>query len=102
MNTDGHRFRFRSVCICVHLWLLLAFTSSAEWPTLRGNIERTGYVHSEVLSSPPLPPLRVAWVRYFDAERLGTAMEPIVARGKLFIATHNGSVNALDAATGQP
>src|SRR5437588_4825714 len=81
--------------------LLSACAVRADWPTLRGNVERTGYVKSEILSEQE-PSLHVAWIRHFENERLGTAMEPIVADGKVFIATHNGSINALDAATGEP
>src|SRR4029079_6387081 len=45
---------------------------------------------------------RLAWARHFDEERLGTAMEPIVADNKVFIATHAGNLYALDAQTGDP
>jgi hypothetical protein len=48
------------------------------------------------------PPFRLSWARYFLNERIGTYVEPVVADGKVFIATHNGSVYALDAETGQP
>jgi len=41
------------------------------------------------------PPFRLAWVRHFVNERIGTCVEPIVAEGKVFITTHNGSVYAL-------
>src|SRR5437588_840792 len=101
MNTDERRFKFLSVCICVHLWLFHVCAARADWPTVRGNVQRTGYVKSNVLRERE-PSLRIAWVRHFEGERLGTAMEPIVGGGKVFIATHNGSVNALDAKTGEP
>ncbi|MFA0749242.1 outer membrane protein assembly factor BamB family protein, partial [Fervidibacter sp.] len=68
-----------------------------DWATLRGNPQRTGFVASQ-----PRPPFRLAWVRYFVNERIGTCVEPIVADGKVFVTTHNGSVYALDAETGQP
>jgi len=68
-----------------------------DWATLRGNPLRTGFVASQLR-----PPFRLAWVRYFVNERIGTCVEPIVANGKVFVSTHNGSVYALDAETGQP
>ncbi len=68
-----------------------------DWVTLRGNLQRTGFVASQLQ-----PPFRLAWVRHFVKERIGTCVEPIVADGKVFITTHNGSVYALDAETGQP
>ena len=47
------------------------------------------------------PPFRLAWVRHFPGERLATAMEPIVADGRVFIATHAGGIVALDAESGE-
>ncbi|MCZ7637204.1 MAG: PQQ-like beta-propeller repeat protein [Verrucomicrobia bacterium] len=44
---------------------------------------------------------RLAWAAEFPQERLGTALEPIVARGRVFIATHHGNLYALDATSGE-
>ncbi|MCS7310586.1 MAG: PQQ-binding-like beta-propeller repeat protein [Armatimonadetes bacterium] len=71
--------------------------SDAGWHTLRGDVRHTGYTPTKIE-----PPFRLAWARYFEGERLGTAMEPIVAEGKVFIATHGGKVFALRAETGEP
>jgi hypothetical protein len=101
LATDEHRWtqiRLISVFICAHLWLLFAFCSFADWPTLRGDASRSGRAEGRL----PAGPYHVEWVRYFEGERLGTAMEPIVADRRVFVATHNGSVNALDALSGQP
>ena len=76
---------------------LSAASARADWPTLRGSVERTGYVDAEIK-----PPFRVAWVRHFVAERIGSAVEPVVADGKVFIGTHNGNLYALDAESGKP
>ena len=87
----------------VHFPLLVAATLfaapavSADWPTVRGNVARTGYVETELK-----PPFSVAWARHFVGERIGSAVEPIVAEGKVFIGTHSGNLYALDAATGEP
>jgi hypothetical protein len=69
----------------------------ADWPTLRGGPDHAGFVTTDLK-----PPFRVAWARHFDGERLGTAMEPIVAGDRLFVATHSGNVYALDARTAEP
>jgi hypothetical protein len=69
----------------------------ADWPMVRGNPQRTGYVDAELK-----PPFRLAWVRHFVGERIGSAVEPIVADGKLFIGTHSGNLYALDAESGKP
>ncbi len=77
--------------------LAMGVSAAADWPTLRGNVERTGYVDAEIR-----PPFRLAWCRYFTGERIGSAIEPIVAEGKVFVGTHSGNLYALDAATGRP
>jgi hypothetical protein len=41
-------------------------------------------------------------VRHFASERLGSAMEPIVGNGLVFVATHSGNVYALKAESGEP
>lgn len=69
----------------------------ADWPMLHGNAAHDGFVASELA-----PPVRLAWVCEFTGERLGTAMEPIVAGGRVFVATHAGNLYALSAETGAP
>ena len=63
------------------LWLVTclplffgAETAKADWPALHGNAQHTGYIDANIT-----PPFRVAWARFLTGERLGTAMEPIVA-----------------------
>ncbi|MDW8028504.1 MAG: PQQ-binding-like beta-propeller repeat protein [Armatimonadota bacterium] len=68
-----------------------------DWATLRGNLQRTGFVNTQIR-----PPFQLAWVRHFVNERIGTCVEPIVYDGKVFVATHNGSLYALSAETGEP
>lgn len=70
---------------------------SADWPQLRGNPQRTAFT----TESPALP-LRLQWAVAFAGERIGTAVEPIVADGRVFIATHAGNLYALDWETGAP
>jgi len=64
---------------------------------LHGNASHDGFTQAELK-----PPFHLAWERHFTGERLGSAVEPIVADGKIFIATHSGSLYALHAITGQP
>lgn len=69
----------------------------ADWTMLRGNPQHTGYVPGTLPER-----WRPAWIRHFPGERLGTAMEPIVADNRVFLATHSGSIYALDAREGKP
>lgn len=70
--------------------------AAADWPTLRGDARHIGYSDVQLRA-----PFHLAWVRHFDNERLGTAMEPIVARDRVFVATHAGNLYALDARDGR-
>lgn len=82
------------------LLALLGLTSQdgrAAWSQLHGNAAHDGFVPESV----PLP-LRLAWADEFDGERIGTAVEPIVADGRVFVTTHDGNVHGLDAVTGAP
>ncbi|MEM2368181.1 MAG: hypothetical protein QXQ50_08125, partial [Candidatus Bathyarchaeia archaeon] len=79
------------------LWTLISVSCAAQlaprdWTTLRGVLQRTGFVDAQIS-----PPFRLAWVRHFVNERIGTCVEPIVYAGKVFITTHNGSLYALNA-----
>ncbi|MCS7253718.1 MAG: PQQ-binding-like beta-propeller repeat protein, partial [Armatimonadota bacterium] len=78
-------------------FLLPAKFCFGDWATLRGNLQRTGFVNTQIR-----PPFQLAWVRHFVNERIGTCVEPIVYDGKVFVATHNGSLYALSAETGEP
>lgn len=75
--------------------LLWANDAFADWPMLRGDACHDGYVEVEVGSV-----YHRAWAVEFENERLGTAMEPIVAGGRVYVATHAGSVYAIDDVTG--
>jgi len=77
--------------------MLSAAPQADDWGMVRGDPQHTGYVEATVNA-----PFRLAWARYFVGERMGSGFEPIVADGKVFAATHNGSVYALEAESGQP
>lgn len=74
-----------------------AIEGAADWPQLRGNPQRTAFT----VETPALP-LRLGWSATFTGERLGTAVEPIVVGGRVFVGTHAGHLYALDAASGAP
>src|SRR5439155_26962565 len=75
----------------------LALRAATDWPLLRGSVDHSGYVDANLQR-----PLRLLWAREFLIERLGTALEPIVADGKFFVTTHAGNVYASDAINGEP
>jgi len=81
------------VCFC--FLLLVTPVVNADWPMLHGNARHDGSVAAELQA-----PFRLDWARHFVGERLGTAMEAIVADGKMFVATHSGNIYALDADSG--
>lgn len=76
---------------------IISLSFSMDWTTLRGSVDRKGYVEGVLR-----PPFRLLWVRHFEGEKISTCVEPIVAEGKIFITTHNRSLYALDAETGKP
>jgi hypothetical protein len=69
---------------------------AADWPMIRGDAQHTGFVAAELK-----PPFRLSWAREFKDERLGTAMEPIVAGGRVFVTTHAGNLYCLRAEDGE-
>lgn len=71
--------------------------SSQRWATLGKDSGRGGFAFGNLKG-----PGAVAWAVCFDGERIGTAVEPIVADGRVFVPTHAGGVWALDAETGKP
>ncbi len=80
--------------LAAFLWARPAL--SADWPTVHGNAERTGFTTDCVRG-----PYRLDWVSEFPDEVVGTRVEAIVAGGKVFIGTLNGTLWALDRRTGQ-
>ena len=68
--------------------------SPANWPTFAGDLARTG-VDS---SSPPLGQVRRAWSRGVDGALYA---QPLVVGDRVYVATENDTVYALDAANGR-
>lgn len=71
--------------------------ASGDWPTLRGNTQRTGWLDGRLQ-----PPYRVRWVRHFQGERIGPGVEPIAVDDTVYVATHGGNLYALRAQDGKP
>jgi len=69
-----------------------AFAGSS-WPVYHGNAQRTGNDTSE----PALLPAHQAWSRHLDA---AVYAQPLVFDGRVFAATENNTVYALDAHDG--
>lgn len=64
--------------------------AAADWPTYHGDNARTG-----VASSPPLGRLTRAWSAKLDGQVYAS---PLIARGRVVVATENNSVYAFDDA----
>ncbi len=77
--------------------IALTFGAHADWPMLRGNPQHDGFTEFRAT-----PQRDRAWAVEFENERLGTVMEPIVADGRVFVATHAGRLYSLDARSGAP
>jgi outer membrane protein assembly factor BamB len=65
----------------------------ADWPTYHGQPARTGVARA----GPPLGRARRLWTASVDG---AVYAEPLVAKGKLIVATENNSVYAFDVASG--
>ena len=79
------------------LWLCGVGGLPADWPQLRSDPRRTCFAAEDLKA-----PLHLDWAVAFTGERIGTATEPIVAGGRVFVATHAGHLYALELATGAP
>src|SRR5262245_4549501 len=80
----------------VVLGIHLLCNSASAWPMLRSSPDPTGYVDVSFQLS-----FQLKWAVEVSGERIGTAVEPIVADGKVFITTHSGNLYALDQESGK-
>jgi outer membrane protein assembly factor BamB len=88
----------RTPILGIALALVLAATAApayggSSWPVYHGNAQRTGNDTSE----PLLLPAHQAWQRPLDA---AVYAQPLVFNGRVFTATENNTVYALDAHDG--
>ena len=73
-----------------------ADVAQAEWLTLRGNLQRTGF-YPQV----PQGPLKLAWRKELWRELTGPRAEVIIGDGLAFLGTYAGNFYAWDSATGE-
>src|SRR5436853_7649561 len=93
-----NRFNRRAL-VLAGIAVVLAFGTSAAyagstWTTVAGNSQRTGVAPSE----PNLRPLHNAWNTALDAS---VYAQPLVFNGRVYTATENNTVYALDAHDGK-
>jgi PQQ enzyme repeat. len=71
-----------------------AIRRSADWPTYHGDVARSGYDPN----APPLGRIGRVWSAPVDGK---VYAEPLVARGRVVVATENDSLYALNRRTGR-
>jgi outer membrane protein assembly factor BamB len=85
----------RIIAWCLCAWPLAAAEQSS-WPTLHGDLQRSGfYAHF------PQPPLKLVWRKELWRELTGPRAEVIVSDGLAFMGTYDGAMYAWDADTGE-
>lgn len=86
-----------AVPILLSVLLLTAVAAATDWPTLRQNLQRTGYTPDD-----PPAPYEPKWVRAdLVPENILCWVEPIVADGRVYLGTGAGNVYALDRRDGR-
>ena len=84
--------RIVGLCLCA---LPLFAAEQRSWPTLHGDLQRSGfYAHF------PQPPLKLAWRKELWRELTGPRAEVIVSDSLAFMGTYAGTMYAWDAETG--
>jgi hypothetical protein len=79
------------------LSLLMAISAGAvDWAQLGHDAGRSGATVDEIR-----PPFTRKWYRLFADEGIQAGVQPVVARGRLFIGTLRGILHAIDAETGR-
>ncbi len=86
----------RKIAFAVLFLPALSAPAEDAWPTVRGNPARTGLARSLLDSR-----VRLAWRTALTHAPTATTVEPIVARGRVFVSSLRGDVIALDAADGR-
>jgi len=76
--------------------LLVSQSSAADWLQAAGDAARTGHSPDE-----PRPPYRLLWNKTWKGEVFTNTNQPIIVSGVLYVASNNGVVHALKAATGK-
>lgn len=92
------RRRMRAECLCRILLIVLAVINCAgeDWPMLGHDAARSGGLAAEIHG-----PFVRKWHRMFPDEGMQSGVQPIIARGHVFLGTLAGRMHAMDAATGR-
>jgi outer membrane protein assembly factor BamB len=77
-------------------FLLVVAASAGEWPTYRGDLQRSGYYPSF-----PEGKMRLVWRQELWRELTGPRTEVIVGGGRAYLGTYAGKMHAWNAATGE-
>lgn len=72
-----------------------AFILADDWPTVQGNAQRTGFIREAVA-----PPYKLLWRVKLPGE-VGPYTQPVISRGRVYLATLHNAVFALDTGTGK-
>ncbi len=75
--------------------LSLCGAEQTSWPTLHGDLQRSGFYQRF-----PQPPLKLVWRKELWRELTGPRAEVIVSDGLAFMGTYAGAIYAWDADTG--
>lgn len=76
--------------------LRLGAAEQTSWPTLHGDVQRSGFY-----ARFPQPPLKLLWRKELWRELTGPRAEVIVSDGLAFMGTYAGTIYAWDADTGE-
>jgi hypothetical protein len=78
------------------LWFLAPGAEADDWPMLAHDAQRSGASPDELR-----PPFERKWYRLFPSEGIQSGVQPVVARGRLYLGTLRGFLYALDAESGR-
>lgn len=79
----------------IGLMICVASAVGGSWPQYAHDPGRSGATTEEVR-----PPFERKWYRLFPDAGLQSGVQPVIARGALFIGTLRGTLHAIDAETG--
>lgn len=79
----------------IGLMICVASAAGGSWPQYAHDPGRSGATTEEVR-----PPFERKWYRLFADAGLQSGVQPVIARGTLFIGTLRGTLHAIDAETG--
>ncbi len=93
MESDQFMKNKNSIKLFGYILIMLGICAAADWPTFRGNMQRTGYYPDDVGYPPNQPLWKVS---------IGSAMvsSPAIAADRLYIGARDGHIYALNTSSG--